>query len=70
MRGRDLRDRVLALGFGWELPPGSSHYRITNPNGRTVPVPLHNGLRTEIRPDQIRYIAKQLGLTVHDLMDS
>lgn len=49
-----------ASGFR-EVRVRSSHHIMTHPDGRTVPVPMHNG--KDLGPGLIRKIIKEAGLT-------
>ena len=69
MRGSDLKRAVEALGFTWITASGTSHFKIVGGGlQRPVPVSLHNGLREEIGKIVLRNTARQLGVTVEDLI--
>lgn len=68
IRANELKKRLEELGFSFETSSGGgSHFKIKREGQRTVPLPLHNGLREEISDLLLRKLARQLGLTFEDL---
>ncbi|MCX5862290.1 MAG: type II toxin-antitoxin system HicA family toxin [Deltaproteobacteria bacterium] len=54
------------LGFV-EVRQKGSHKQFRHPDGRSTTLPFHQG--TDISPILLRQIAKDIGLTVADLLD-
>lgn len=67
VKARDLKRAVEALGADFiEARGGGSHWRIRY-NGRTYPIPLHNGLKSDVLDCYVRGVCRVLGVTVEQL---
>ncbi len=45
---------------------GSSHWKAIGPDGKTYPIPAHNGLKTEIGDAYIRGLCTAFGLSIEE----
>lgn len=57
---------LVRLGFN-EVRQRGSHKQFRHPDGRGTTLPVHQG--RDISPILLRQIAKDIGLTVQDLLD-
>ncbi len=65
LKPREVVARLLALGFV-EVRQRGSHKQYRHPDGRGTTVPFHAGY--DISPTLLRQIAKDVGLTVEQLL--
>jgi predicted RNA binding protein YcfA (HicA-like mRNA interferase family) len=65
LKPREVVEILLSLGFQ-EIRQRGSHKQFRHPDGRTTTVPFHVG--RDISPILLRQIAKDVGLTVEQLL--
>ena len=65
LKPREVVARLVRLGF-LEARQRGSHKQFRHPDGRATTVPFHAG--RDISPTLFRQIARDLGLTVADLL--
>jgi len=65
LKPREVVEILLSLGF-YEVRQRGSHKQFRHPDGRTTTVPFHAG--RDISPILLRQIAKNVGLTVEQLL--
>jgi predicted RNA binding protein YcfA (HicA-like mRNA interferase family) len=65
LKPREVIAILVALGFV-EVRQRGSHKQFRHPDGRATTVPFHAG--RDISPILLRQIAKDIGLTVHELL--
>ena len=65
-RARAVLRAVKKIGGSYEKPKSGSHWHVCFEN-RVYPIPLHNGMRSEIPDVYLRGLARFLGITVADL---
>jgi len=65
LRSREVISILEALGFA-EVRQRGSHKQFRHPDGRGTTVPMHAG--RDISPILLRQIARDIGLTVKDLL--
>ena len=65
LRPREIISILEALGFE-EVRQRGSHKRFRHPDGRGTTVPMHQG--RDLSPILLRQIAKDIGLTVEELL--
>jgi predicted RNA binding protein YcfA (HicA-like mRNA interferase family) len=65
LKPREVIAILTALGFA-EVRQRGSHKQFRHPDGRATTVPVHSG--RDISPILLRQIAKDIGLTVDDLL--
>lgn len=65
LKPREVIAILAALGFA-EVRQRGSHKQFRHPDGRATTVPFHAG--RDISPILLRQIAKDIGLTVDDLL--
>ena len=65
LKPREVIAILNALGFV-EVRQRGSHKQFRHPDGRATTVPMHGG--RDISPILLRQIAKDIGLTVHQLL--
>lgn len=65
LKPREIVALLTALGFG-EVRQRGSHKQFRHPDGRCTTVPVHAG--RDISPILLRQIAKDIGLTVDELL--
>jgi predicted RNA binding protein YcfA (HicA-like mRNA interferase family) len=65
LKPREVIGILEKLGFV-EVRQKGSHKQFRHPDGRTTTVPFHQG--RDISPILIRQIAKDIGLTIEDLI--
>jgi predicted RNA binding protein YcfA (HicA-like mRNA interferase family) len=65
LRPREVISILVALGFA-EVRQRVSHKQFRHPDGRGTTVPMHPG--RDISPILLRQIAKDIGLTLKDLL--
>jgi len=65
LKPREVIEILLSLGFQ-EIRQRGSHKQFRHPDGRTTTVPFHAG--RDISPILLRQIAKDIGLTVEQLL--
>jgi len=58
---------LINLGFS-EVRQKGSHKQFRHPDGRVTTVPFHKG--RDIAPNLLRQIARDIGLTIDDLLDA
>jgi predicted RNA binding protein YcfA (HicA-like mRNA interferase family) len=66
LKPREVIALLEALGFS-EVRQRGSHKQFRHPDGRCTTVPFHSG--RDISPVLLRQIAKDLGLTVDELIN-
>lgn len=66
-RASELFATLRDMGFETCEPSSGSHWKIKRDGQRTVPIALHNGLRTEIDKKWMRIIARELNVNVETL---
>lgn len=66
-RFRDLQRALEALGLVVTVADGTSHWKVVGPNGKTYPIPAHNGLKTEIADVYIRGVCRCFGIDPKEL---
>ena len=67
LKPREVAGLLLALGFQ-EVRQRGSHRQYRHPDGRGTTVPFHAG--RDVSPTLLRKIARDIGLTVEDLLAS
>lgn len=67
LKPREVVEILLSLGFQ-EARQRGSHKQFRHPDGRTTTVPFHAG--RDISPILLRQIAKDIGLTVEQLLNA
>ncbi len=67
LKPREVTAIVEKLGFR-EVRQRGAHKQYRHPDGRCTTVPFHPG--RDISPVLLRQIAKDIGLTVEDLLDA
>jgi predicted RNA binding protein YcfA (HicA-like mRNA interferase family) len=65
LKPREVVTLLLALGFV-EARQRGSHKQFRHPDGRSTTVPFHSG--RDISPILLRQIAKDIGLTIEELL--
>jgi len=65
LKPREVAARLESLGFA-EIRQRGSHKQYRHPDGRGTTVPFHAG--RDISPTLLRKIAKDIGLTVEQLL--
>ena len=65
LKPREVIRLLEAVGFV-EVRQAGSHKQFRHPDGRGTTVPFHKG--RDISPILLRQIAKDIGLTVHELL--
>ena len=65
LKPREVIAILIALGFA-EVRQRGSHKQFRHPDGRATTVPFHAG--RDISPILFRQIAKDIGLTVEELL--
>ena len=65
LKPREVAARLEGLGFA-EIRQRGSHKQYRHPDGRGTTVPFHAG--RDISPTLLRKIAKDIGLTVEQLL--
>ena len=65
LKPREVVALLEALGFS-ELRQRGSHKQFRHPDGRSTTVPFHAG--RDLSPILLRQIAKDIGLTVEELL--
>ena len=65
LKSREVVAILLALGFV-EARQRGSHKQFRHPDGRATTVPFHAG--RDISPILLRQIAKDIGMTVSDML--
>ncbi len=65
LKPREIVALLEALGFN-EIRQRGSHKQFRHPDGRCTTVPFHAG--RDVSPILLRQIAKDIGLTVHELL--
>ena len=65
LKPREVVEILVSLGFH-EVRQRGSHKQFRHPDGRTTTVPFHAG--RDISPILLRQIAKDIGLTVEQLL--
>ena len=65
LKPREVIAILNALGFA-EVRQRGSHKQFRHPDGRATTVPFHTG--RDISPILLRQIARDIGLTVEDLL--
>jgi len=66
LRAREVEARLFALGFALVRQRGS-HRQYRHADGRGTTVPFH---ATDVSPILLRRIAKDIGMTVRDFVES
>ena len=67
LKPREVVSRLERLGFV-EARQRGSHKQYRHPDGRATTVPFHGG--RDIAPTLLRQIARDIGLTVEELVDA
>jgi predicted RNA binding protein YcfA (HicA-like mRNA interferase family) len=67
LKPRDVVALLAVLGFS-ELRQRGSHKQFRHPDGRCTTVPFHGG--RDMSPILLRQIAKDIGLTVEELLNA
>lgn len=57
-RLRELAARLKPENIVLHAPSSGSHWKFVGPDGKTYPVPAHNGERTEISREYIRGLCR------------
>jgi predicted RNA binding protein YcfA (HicA-like mRNA interferase family) len=65
LKPREVIAILTRLGFV-EVRQRGSHKQFRHPDGRATTVPVHGG--RDISPILLRQIAKDIGLTIHELL--
>ena len=65
LRAREVAEILLRLGFS-EVRQRGSHRQYRHPDGRGTTVPFHAG--RDVSPTLLRQIAKDIGLSVEELV--
>lgn len=65
LKPREVIAILTRLGFV-EVRQRGSHKQFRRPDGRATTVPVHGG--RDISPILLRQIAKDIGLTIHELL--
>jgi predicted RNA binding protein YcfA (HicA-like mRNA interferase family) len=64
LRARDLI--ALAIKYGWKKDrQRGSHIIMTKAGERSVPIAIHGNDATEVRPDALRQLLRQLKIPIH-----
>ncbi len=66
LKARDVMAILERLGFA-EVRQRGSHRQYRHPDGRGTTVPVHSGRDTS--PILLRQIAKDIGVTIEELLD-
>lgn len=62
-RLREVKGAIQRMaGFRIEEPSKGSHWKIYGPDRKMYPIPVHNGLKTEIPDSYIRGLCRTFGL--------
>ena len=67
LKPQDIVSRLIRLGFA-EVRQRGSHKQFRHPDGRNTTVPFHKG--RDISPVLLRQIAKDIGMTVEEFLQS
>jgi len=67
LKPREIVALLTALGFS-EIRQRGSHKQFRHPDGRGTTVPFHAG--RDVSPILLRQIAKDIGLTVDELLNA
>ena len=67
LKPREVIARLERLGFS-EIRQRGSHKQFRHSDGRVTTVPVHQG--RDISPTLLRQIARDIGLTVQELVDA
>jgi predicted RNA binding protein YcfA (HicA-like mRNA interferase family) len=67
LKPQDIVSRLIRLGFV-QVRQRGSHKQFRHPDGRNTTVPFHKG--RDISPVLLRQIAKDVGLTVEEFLQS
>ena len=67
LKPREIVALLAALGFS-EIRQRGSHKQFRHPDGRGTTVPFHAG--RDVSPILLRQIAKDIGLTVDELLNA
>jgi predicted RNA binding protein YcfA (HicA-like mRNA interferase family) len=67
LKPREVIAKLEALGFS-EVRQRGSHKQFRHPDGRGTTVPFHRG--KDISPILLRQIAKDVGITVEEFVES
>ena len=67
LKPREVVARLERLGFR-EVRQRGSHKQFRNTDGRVTTVPVHQG--RDISPTLLRQIARDIGLTLQELIDA
>ena len=67
LKPREVVARLERLGFR-EVRQRGSHKQFRHTDGRVTTVPVHQG--RDISPTLLRQIAREIGLTVQELIDA
>jgi predicted RNA binding protein YcfA (HicA-like mRNA interferase family) len=65
LKPREVIAILVSMGFV-EVRQRGSHKQFRHPDGRATTVPFHAG--RDISPILLRQIAKDIGLTIHELL--
>ena len=66
LKAREVAALLVQLGFQ-EVRQRGSHRQYRHPDGRGTTVPFHTG--RDISPTLLRKIARDIGITVEDLLE-
>ncbi len=61
-RLRDIKRVLEALGVFVEEPTSGSHWKARGADGKTYPIPAHNGLKEEVSDIYIRALCRSFEL--------
>lgn len=67
LKPREIADRLRGLGFE-EVRQKGSHKQFRHPDGRCTTLPFHPG--RDISPILLRQIAKDIGCTIDELLNT
>jgi predicted RNA binding protein YcfA (HicA-like mRNA interferase family) len=67
LKPQDIVSRLIRLGFV-QVRQRGSHKQFRHPDGRNTTVPFHKG--RDISPVLLRQIAKDIGMTVEEFLQS
>lgn len=69
LKFRDFAKKARKLGVDISLLGGKHSYKLMVGNGKRIPLPFH-GKNEEIKPGTLRGIAKQIGVSLDELLEA
>lgn len=61
-RFRNIKRALESIGLQVVEADGTSHWKIMDAAGKMYPIPLHNGLKTEVSDVYLRGICRAFGI--------